>query len=210
MAVHVVDHPLVAHKLGLMRREGMSTMQFRMLATEIVRFLIAEASRDLPLEPYIVTGWSEKVEVMGLSGKKPTLVPILRAGIGFLWGSLDMFPGAKVSIVGFYRDDKDPQFKPVRYYDKLANQLEKRRAFVLDPMLATGGTANATISLLKEDGCTDIKFIALVAAPEGIARVQREHPDVDIYTAAVDRCLNERAYILPGLGDAGDKIFGTR
>jgi uracil phosphoribosyltransferase len=210
MSVHVVDHPLVSHRLGLMRKDGISTMHFRMLATEIARFLVAEASKDLKVEPVMVQGWAEEVETLGLAGKKPTLVPILRAGIGLLWGALDMFPGGKVSIVGFYRDDEDPDFKPVRYYDKLANKLDQRRAFVLDPMLATGGTMDATINLLKEDGCTDIKALVLIAAPEGLARMKAQHPDVDIFTAAIDRELDENAYILPGFGDAGDLLFGTQ
>jgi uracil phosphoribosyltransferase len=208
MSVHVVDHPLVAHRLGLMRKKGISTMLFRMLVRETVRFLVAEASKDLPVETKLVQGWAEQVETVGLSGKKPTLGIILRAGIGFLDGALDMFPGAKVSTIGMYRDEKT--LKPVEYYCKLADKLEQRRALMLDPMLATGGTMADAIDLLKKNGCQDIKALVLLAAPEGIALMEKRHPDVDIFTAAVDRELDENGYILPGFGDAGDLLFGTK
>ncbi len=208
MSIHVVNHPLVGHRLGLMRQIGISTMQFRMLATEITRFLITAASADLQLETKEVQGWVEKVEIVGLAGKKPTLVIILRAGFGLLDGALDMFPGAKVSTIGMYRDEKT--LKPVCYYSKLADKLNQRHAFMLDPMLATGGTMVAAIDLLKEGGCTDIKALVLIASPEGIAHMEKMHPDVDIFTAAIDRELDENAYIRPGFGDAGDLLFGTK
>ena len=208
MAVHVVDHPLVRHKIGLLRKHDLSTKDFRDLANEVGRLLTYEATKDLATERKTVTGWAGKVEVDRIKGKKVTVVPILRAGLGMLDGVLDMIPGAKTSVVGFYRNEET--LEPVQYYVKLANDIKKRMAIILDPMLATGGTLMATIRLLKDAGCQDIRGLFLVAAPEGIARLQAEHPDVDVYTAALDERLNEVGYILPGLGDAGDKIFGTK
>ncbi|OEU67809.1 MAG: uracil phosphoribosyltransferase [Desulfovibrio sp. S3730MH75] len=208
MAVHVVDHPLVRHKLGLLRESDISTSRFRDLATEISMLLTYEATKDLVTEPKTITGWAGEVEVEAIKGKKITVVPILRAGLGMMDAVLDMVPGARVSVVGFYRDEETLQ--PVEYYVKLAKNIEERSALILDPMLATGGTLLATIELLKKAGCTDIKGLFLVAAPEGIERVVAAHPDVDIYTASIDEKLNDAGYILPGLGDAGDKIFGTK
>lgn len=208
MAVHLVDHPLVRHKIGLLRKDGLSTKDFRDLANEVARLLAYEATKDLVTERATIRGWAGPVEVERIKGKKFTLVPILRAGLGMLDGVLDMIPGAKVSVVGFYRNEET--LKPVQYYVKLARNIRERMALILDPMLATGGTLCATIALLKKAGCQDIRGIFLVAAPEGIARVGAEHPDVEIFTAAVDERLNEHGYILPGLGDAGDKIFGTK
>ncbi len=208
MAVHVVHHPLVQHKLGILRKENLSTASFRQLATEISRLLTYEATKDLTTELKVIKGWAGPVEVEEIKGKKITVVPILRAGIGLLDGVLDMVPGAKVSVVGFFRNELT--LEPVQYYVKLANQLEERMAIILDPMLATGGTLVATVDLLKKAGCNTIRGIFLVAAPEGIAKLKAAHPDVDIYTASVDDRLNENGYILPGLGDAGDKIFGTK
>lgn len=208
MAVHVVDHPLVQHKLGILRKDNLSTASFRQLATEIARLLTYEATKDLTTELKTIKGWAGPVEVEEIKGKKITVVPILRAGIGLLDGVLDMIPGAKVSVVGFFRDELT--LEPVQYYVKLANHIEERMAIILDPMLATGGTLLATIDLLKDAGCKTIRGIFLVAAPEGIAKLEAAHPDVDIYTASIDERLNENGYILPGLGDAGDKIFGTK
>ncbi|CCO24190.1 uracil phosphoribosyltransferase [Maridesulfovibrio hydrothermalis] len=208
MAVHVVDHPLVRHKLGILREDGISTSRFRALAQEISRLLTYEATKDLITEPKTIQGWAGEVEVEMIKGKKITVVPILRAGLGMMDGVLDMVPGARVSVVGFYRDEETLQ--PVEYYVKLAKNIDERIALILDPMLATGGTLLATIDLLKKAGCTNIKGLFLVAAPEGVEKIVKAHPDVDIYTASIDEKLNDVGYILPGLGDAGDKIFGTK
>ncbi|WP_428562136.1 MAG: uracil phosphoribosyltransferase [Solidesulfovibrio sp. DCME] len=208
MPVTVVDHPLVRHKLGHMREQGLSTKEFRELAGEVARLLTYEATKSLPTEKVTIHGWAGPVEVDRITGKKITVVPILRAGLGMMDGVLDMIPGAKVSVVGMYRNEET--LEPVRYYVKLAKKIHKRRAMILDPMLATGGTLIATINLLKEAGCRHILGLFLVCAPEGLARLEREHPDVAVYTAAIDERLNEHGYILPGLGDAGDKIFGTK
>ena len=208
MAVFVEDHPLIKHKLGLMRQKDISTKHFRELSSEVARLLTYEATKNLDTETKTVEGWAGDVEVDAIKGKKITIVPILRAGLGMMDGVMDLIPSAKVSVVGFYRDEES--LKPVQYYVKTANKVEERTALILDPMLATGGTLIATIDLLKKAGCKKIKGLFLVAAPEGIAKVEALHPDVDIYTASVDDCLNEDGYILPGLGDAGDKIFGTK
>ncbi|WP_320170782.1 uracil phosphoribosyltransferase [Maridesulfovibrio sp.] len=208
MAVHVVDHPLVRHKLGILREDGISTSRFRALAQEISRLLTYEATKDLVTEKKTIKGWAGDVEVEEIKGKKITVVPILRAGLGMMDGVLDMVPGARVSVVGFYRNEETLQ--PVEYYVKLASNIDERIALILDPMLATGGTLMATIDLLKKSGCTNIKGLFLVAAPEGIEKIVTAHPDVDIYVAAIDEKLNDVGYILPGLGDAGDKIFGTK
>lgn len=208
VAVHVVNHPLVRHKLGILRKDGISTSRFRDLATEISRLLTYEATKDLVTEKCTVEGWAGEVEVDMIKGKKITVVPILRAGLGMMDGVMDMVPGARVSVVGFYRNEETLQ--PVQYYVKLAKNIQERIAIILDPMLATGGTLLATIDLLKESGCTNIKGLFLVAAPEGIEKITSAHPDVDIYTASIDDKLNDIGYILPGLGDAGDKIFGTK
>ena len=208
MAVHLVDHPLIRHKIGLLRKDDISTSRFRALATEISRLLTYEATKDLKTEKTTIKGWAGEVEVECIKGKMITVVPILRAGLGMMDGVFDMIPGAKVSVVGFYRNEETLQ--PVQYYVKLAKNIDERMAIILDPMLATGGTLMATIALLKEAGCKSIRGLFLVAAPEGIARLEKEHPDVDVYVAAIDEKLNDIGYILPGLGDAGDKIFGTK
>ena len=208
MPVTVVDHPLVRHKLGILRQNGLDTKQFRDITNEIARLLTYEATKDLATEPAGINGWAGPVTVDRIAGKMITVVPILRAGLGMMDGVLDMVPGAKVSVVGFYRDEET--LSPVRYYVKLAKKIHKRQALILDPMLATGGTLLATVNLLKEAGCRHIKGLFLVCAPEGLARLEREHPDVAVYTAAIDERLNDHGYILPGLGDAGDKIFGTK
>ncbi|MBF0503069.1 MAG: uracil phosphoribosyltransferase [Candidatus Riflebacteria bacterium] len=208
MPVTVVDHPLVRHKLGILREEGLSTKAFRGLAEELARLLTYEATRDFKTEKKTIKGWAGPVEVEQIKGKKITVVPILRAGLGMMEGVLDLIPGAKVSVVGMYRNEET--LEPVRYYVKLAKDIRSRTALILDPMLATGGTLIATIDLLKEAGCKHIKGLFLVAAPEGLARLEQAHPDVQVYVAAIDQRLNEVGYILPGLGDAGDKIFGTK
>lgn len=208
MTIHVVDHPLIRHKVGLLREKFIPTKDFRALANEIARLLTYEATKNLPTERKTIEAWAGPVEVDNIKGKKITFVPILRAGLGMMDGVFDLIPSAKVSIVGFYRDETTMQ--PVQYYVKLAKNIEQRTALILDPMLATGGTLNATIDLLKEAGCRSIKGLFLVSAPEGIEKVTNRHPDVDIYTAALDERLNDNGYILPGLGDAGDKLFGTK
>ncbi len=208
MGVFVADHPLVRHKLGIIRRDDLSTKNFRELASELARLLTYEATSDLETEVDTVQGWAGPVQVEKIKGKKVTVVPILRAGMGMLDGVLDLIPGAKVSVVGHYRNEET--LEPVCYYVKLASDLQKRTALILDPMLATGGTLLATITQLKEAGCTRIRGIFLVAAPEGLERVSKAHPDVDIHVAGIDERLNDHGYILPGLGDAGDKIFGTK
>jgi uracil phosphoribosyltransferase len=208
MAVFVQNHPLIKHKLGLMRQKDISTKDFRDLASEVARLLTYEATKDLVTEKKVIEGWAGMVEIEEIKGKKITVVPILRAGLGMMNGVFDLIPSAKVSVVGFYRNEETLQ--PVQYYVKTASAMEERIALILDPMLATGGTLMATIDLLKKAGCKIIKGLFLVAAPEGIARVTQAHPDVDIYVAGIDECLNDIGYILPGLGDAGDKIFGTK
>ena len=211
MAVHVVDHPLVRHKLGILRKESTSTSEFRMLAKEISRLLTYEATKHFKTEKRVIKGWAGPVEVESISGKMVTIVPILRAGLGLMDGVLDMIPGAKISVVGLYRNEET--LEPVEYYVKLAKEIDQRIAIILDPMLATGGSLIATIDLLKKRGCKRIlslNLMVLLAAPEGVERIQKAHPDVDIYTAAVDSHLDEHGYIIPGLGDAGDRIFGTR
>ncbi len=208
MFVSEVKHPLIQHKLGLMRQSDISTKSFRELASEVGALLTYEATKDLETESYTIQGWAGPVQVRRLKGRKITIVPILRAGLGMLDGVLGLIPAAKVSVVGLQRDEETLQ--PHTYYQKLTNRLDERIALIVDPMLATGGTLVATIQMLKEAGCQRIKGLFLVAAPEGLKLVEEHHPDVEIYTAAIDERLNERGYILPGLGDAGDKIFGTK
>lgn len=206
--IHEISHPLVQHKLGLMRRHDLSTKAFRELAAELAMLLTYEATKHLEMESVIEEGWSGPVGVRRIKGKKITLVPILRAGLGMMEGALNLIPSAKVSVVGLYRDEHS--LEPVRYFEKITSCVEERIALILDPMLATGGTLVATVDLLKAAGCRKVMGLFLVAAPEGIARITSAHPDVDIYVAAIDERLNEQGYILPGLGDAGDKIFGTK
>ncbi|MDK9706186.1 MAG: uracil phosphoribosyltransferase [Desulforhopalus sp.] len=208
MAVHVADHPLIKHKLGLMRQHDISTKDFRDLASEVARLLTYEATKGMETQKKTIQGWAGPVEVEEIKGKKITIVPILRAGLGMMNGVIDMIPSAKVSVVGYYRNEET--LMPVEYYVKTALNIEERTALILDPMLATGGTLLATIETLKKAGCKTIKGLFLVAAPEGIAKITAAHPDVDIYVAAIDERLNEVGYIIPGLGDAGDKIFGTK
>ncbi|MBA4731309.1 MAG: uracil phosphoribosyltransferase [Alloalcanivorax venustensis] len=208
MHVHEIAHPLVKHKLGLLRQQSLSTRSFRQLTAEVASLLTYEATSDLLLEDYQVDTWMGPVPAQRIKGKKVTVVPILRAGIGMLDGVLELIPSAKVSVVGLYRNEET--LEPVAYFEKLAHGLDERLALVIDPMLATGGSMVATIDMLKKAGCSQIRALVLVAAPEGIRRVHEAHPDVTLYTAAVDQGLNEDGYIVPGLGDAGDKIFGTK
>ena len=208
MPVHEIRHPLVRHKLGLMRRADLSTKNFREMAQEVAALLTYEASKDLPLEPTKIDGWAGELEVDKIAGKKITVVPILRAGIGMLDGVLSLIPGAKVSAIGIARNEETLQAHT--YLERLVGQLDPRLALIVDPMLATGGSMVATIDMLKKAGCRHIRALVLVAAPEGIGAVESAHPDVDIYTASIDSHLNEDGYIIPGLGDAGDRIFGTK
>lgn len=206
--IHIAEHPLIQHKLGLLREDDISTKNFRELAAEISMLLTYEATKDFPLETRTINSWAGEIDVQQIKGKKITIVPILRAGIGMLDGVIQLLPNARISVVGLYRDEET--LKPVAYFSKMAPNIDQRTALVVDPMLATGGSFNAAVDMVKEAGCTRIKGLFLVAAPEGIKAVQEKHPDVDIYVAAVDDHLNENGYIIPGLGDAGDKLFGTK
>src|SRR5690349_15600302 len=208
MPVIAVNHPLVKHKVGLLREDDISTKKFRELTNELARLLAYEATADFPLEKTTVACWSGPAEVDQISGKKVTVVPILRAGLGMLDGVLDMIPSAKVSVVGLSRNHETLQ--PENYFEKFVGHLAERTAIIIDPMLATAGSMIATVNLLKSRGCTDVRALVLVAAPEGIAALDRAHPDVRCWTAAVDDHLDANGYIIPGLGDAGDKIFGTK
>ncbi len=208
MAIHEIRHPLIRHKLGIMRSADLSTKSFRELAQEISALLTYEATKDFPLENTTIHGWCGQVVVEKIAGKKVTVVPILRAGIGMLEGVLSLIPGAKVSAVGIARNEET--LEAATYLKKLVEDLDQRIALIIDPMLATGGSMVATIDMLKAAGCREIRALVLVAAPVGIEKVLGKHPDVDIYTASVDEGLNENGYIIPGLGDAGDRIFGTR
>ena len=208
MPVIEVQHPLVKHKIGLLRDANITTKAFRELTNELGRLLAYEATADFPLEKTTVQCWSGPTEVEQISGKKVTVVPILRAGLGMLDGVLDMIPSAKVSVVGLSRNHETLQ--PENYFEKFVGKLDERTAIIIDPMLATAGSMIATVSLLKARGCKDIRALVLVAAPEGVKALDAAHPDVRCWTAAVDSHLNEVGYIIPGLGDAGDKIFGTK
>ncbi|RRV57159.1 uracil phosphoribosyltransferase [Stutzerimonas stutzeri] len=208
MSIREIRHPLIRHKLGLMRRADISTKNFRELAQEVGSILTYEATSDLPLEHCSIDGWCGPVQVEKISGKKITVVPILRAGIGMLDGVLSLIPGAKVSAVGIARNEQTLQAQT--YLEKLVPEINQRLAIIIDPMLATGGSMVATIDMLKKAGCKEIRALVLVAAPEGIAAVEKAHPDVLIFTASIDQHLDEHGYIVPGLGDAGDKIFGTK
>jgi uracil phosphoribosyltransferase len=208
MPVIEIRHPLVRHKVGLLREHDISTKKFRELTGELARLLAYEATADFPLAKTTIECWSGPVEIEQIAGRKVTVVPILRAGLGMLDGVLDMIPNAKVSVVGVSRNHETLQ--PEQYFERFVGHLEERTALILDPMLATAGSMIATVDLLKSRGCRDVRALVLVAAPEGIAALERAHPDVRCWTAAVDRHLNEVGYIIPGLGDAGDKIFGTK
>lgn len=208
LKVTIIEHPLVKHKLSLMREADCSTYKFRTLTKELGRLMAYEASRDFELETFAMQGWCGEIEGVQVKGKTVTLVPILRAGLGMLDGVLDLIPTAKISVVGLQRDEET--LEPVPFFEKFVNDIDKRPALILDPMLATGGSMVATIDMLKKHGCKNIKALVLVAAPEGVKVVNQAHPDVTIFTAALDSHLNENGYIIPGLGDAGDKIFGTK
>lgn len=209
MTVHEIKHPLVQHKLGLMRANGISTKNFRELCGEVGALLTYEATRNLATEKITIEGWQgNNIDVEHIKGKKITIVPILRAGLGMLDGVIPLIPSAKISVVGLYRDEETLEAVP--YFDKVVSDIEQRTALIVDPMLATGGTLIATIDLLKSKGCKHIMGLFLVASPEGIEKLKEVHDDVDIYVASVDDHLNEQGYIVPGLGDAGDKIFGTK
>ena len=206
--VVVMDHPLIQHKIGIIRREETGSKDFRTLVSEIAMLMCYEATRDLKLTDVEINTPICKTTVKELKGKKLAVVPILRAGLGMVDGMLNMIPAAKVGHIGLYRDPET--FKPVEYYCKLPADCDEREVFVVDPMLATGGSSSAAITMLKEKGVKHIRFMCILAAPEGVARMQKDHPDVDLYIGALDECLNEHAYIVPGLGDAGDRIFGTK
>jgi uracil phosphoribosyltransferase len=208
MSVIEVRHPLVRHKVGLLREDAISTKKFRELTNELARLLAYEATADFPLEPTEVQCWSGPLQVEQIAGRKVTVVPILRAGLGMLDGVLDMIPNAKVSVVGLSRNHETLQ--PEHYFERFVGHLDERTALIVDPMLATAGSMIATVDLLKSRGCMDIRALVLVAAPEGIKALNAAHPDMRCWTAAIDSHLNEVGYIIPGLGDAGDKIFGTK
>lgn len=205
--VHILDHPLIQHKLTIIRDKETGTKTFREVVNEIARLMAYEVSRQMPLEDIEIETPLAKTTQKRLAGKKVVIVPILRAGLGMVDGMLDLIPAAKVGHMGVYRDEETK--KPVEYFCKMPQDIASRQLLVVDPMLATGGSAIATIEALKSRGGKDIKLVVLVAAPEGIKELQAEHPDVDIFTAAVDDKLNDNAYIEPGLGDAGDRLFGT-
>ena len=204
----VISHPLIQHKLSILRSEDTSTKDFRELVNEIAMLMGYEVSRDLPLEEVEIQTPITKTTQKQLSGKKLAIVPILRAGIGMVDGLLSLVPAAKVGHIGMYRDEET--LKPVEYLVKLPEDIDQRQIFVVDPMLATGGSAILAVDSLKKRGAANIKFVCLVAAPEGVKKLQEAHPDIDIYTASLDEKLNEHGYIVPGLGDAGDRLFGTK
>lgn len=206
--LHVVDHPLITHKLSIMRNRKTGSKDFRELLDEIAMLMGYEITRDLPLEDVTIETPITKMTAKMISGKKLAIVPILRAGLGMVDGLLRLVPVAKVGHIGLYRDPET--HLPVEYYCKLPFDIEDRITILVDPMLATGGSASDALTLLKRKGVKNIKMMCLVAAPEGVAKLQADHPDVDIYTAGLDERLNEHAYIVPGLGDAGDRIFGTK
>ena len=205
---HIIDHPLIRHKLTIMRKATTSSKDFRQLLNEISMLMGYEITRDLPLEDVEIETPVAKATMKRIAGKKLAIVPILRAGLGMVDGLLSLVPSARVGHIGLYRDPETHE--PVEYYCKLPAGIEKRLVIVVDPMLATGGSASDAIYKLKARGCTSIKLMCLVAAPEGVAKIQADHPEVDLYVAALDEKLNEHAYIVPGLGDAGDRLFGTK
>lgn len=204
----VLDHPLLQHKLSIIRDKETTVKEFREMVSEIAALMCYEATRDLPLEEVEIETPITTAKVKRLAGKKMAVVPILRAGLGMVDGILSLVPSAKVGHIGLYRDPET--LEPVKYYCKMPKDIAEREVLIVDPMLATGGSASAAITFIKEYGCTNIKMLNILAAPEGIACVRKDHPDVDIYVAAVDEKLNDHGYIVPGLGDAGDRIFGTK
>ena len=209
MKIIEATHPMVKHKLGLMRAKDISTQEFRRLTKEVASLLTYEVTANFELEKIDIKSWDgSTITIDQIKGKKLTVVPILRAGLGMMDGVFEHIPAAKVSMVGMYRDEKTAE--PIPYFEKLCDKLDKRIALIVDPMLATGGSMIETVSLLKKAGSKQINIIVLVAAPEGIKALEKSHPDVELYTASIDSHLNEKKYIIPGLGDAGDKIFGTK
>ena len=206
--VMIMDHPLIQHKIGIIRRQETGSKDFRQLISEIAMLMCYEATRDLKLTDVEIETPISKMTAKELAGKKLAVVPILRAGLGMVDGMLSMIPAAKVGHIGLYRNEET--LEPVEYYCKLPKDGAEREVFVVDPMLATGGSATAAITMLKNKGVKKIRFMCIVAAPQGIERMQKEHPDVDLYVGALDDHLNENGYIVPGLGDAGDRIFGTK
>ena len=206
--LHVIDHPLITHKLTIMRRKETGSKDFRELLNEIAMLMGYEITRDLPLEDIEIETPVSKMTAKTISGKKLAIVPILRAGLGMVDGMLNLIPAAKVGHIGMYRNEET--LEPVEYYCKLPSDINEREVFVLDPMLATGGSSCDAIAQIKKRGAKHIKFIGLVAAPQGLKALHEAHPDVDIYVGALDEKLNENGYIVPGLGDAGDRIFGTK
>ena len=206
--IHILNHPLLQHKLTILRNKDTSTKDFRELVSEIAMLLTYEATRDLPLEDVAVETPVAPGTFKTISGKKLAIVPILRAGLGMVDGVLKMIPAARVGHIGLFRAPET--LEPVKYYCKMPADIAERDVIIVDPMLATGGSASAAIGFMKEYGCKHIKLMDVLAAPEGIARIEKEHPDVDVYVAAVDDHLNDHGYIVPGLGDAGDRIFGTK
>lgn len=206
--VYVMDHPLIQHKIGIIRRKDTSSKEFREMIKEIAMLMCYEATRNLKLSDVEIETPIAKMMAKELTGKKLAIVPILRAGLGMVEGMLAMIPAAKVGHIGLYRDPQT--LKPVEYYCKLPADSSEREIYVVDPMLATGGSAAAAIEMLKEKGVRNIHFMCIIAAPEGVKKMQQEHPEVDLYIGALDQKLNEHGYIVPGLGDAGDRIFGTK
>ena len=206
--VYVMDHPLIQHKVGIIRREEVGSKDFRQMISEIAMLMCYESTRNLKLQDVKIKTPICETTVEELAGKKLAVVPILRAGLGMVEGMLAMIPAAKVGHIGLYRDPET--LEPVEYYCKLPSDCNEREVYVVDPMLATGGSRVAAIQMLKEKGVKNIHFMCIIASPEGVERLQKEHPDVDIYIAALDEKLNDHGYIVPGLGDAGDRIFGTK
>ena len=206
--VHVMDHPLIEHKISYIRSKDIGTKEFREVIGEIAQLMCYEATRDLKMKEVEIETPVARTTGRVLDGKKLAIVPILRAGIGMVDGMLSLIPAAKVGHIGMYRDHETHQ--PVEYYCKLPSDCEERQVFVVDPMLATGGSSAAAVSMLKEKGVKNIRFLCIIAAPEGVERMREEHPDVDLYIGALDERLNDHGYIVPGLGDAGDRIFGTK
>ena len=206
--IMIMDHPLIQHKIGIIRQATTGTKDFRQLISEIAMLITYEATRDLELEDVEIETPICKTTIKQLGGKKLAIVPILRAGLGMVDGMLALIPSAKVGHIGLYRDPETHE--PHEYYCKLPDPIEQRTILVVDPMLATGGSGSEAVSFIKQHGGKNIKFMCIIAAPEGLERLQKDHPDIQIYVGQLDRCLNENAYICPGLGDAGDRIFGTK
>ncbi|MBE5733715.1 MAG: uracil phosphoribosyltransferase [Clostridiales bacterium] len=206
--VHILDHPLIRHKLAIIRDKNTNTKQFREVISELATLMAYESFKDVPTQEIVVETPLEKVTQTVVKENSIAIVPILRAGLGMVDGILSLFPAAKVGHIGLYRDEET--FEPKEYYCKLPVGIDEKVVMVVDPMLATGGSACDAITMLKKRGCKKIKLMSIIGAPEGVSKVAETHPDVEVYVSTLDRCLNERCYILPGLGDAGDRIFGTK